>query len=84
MKLGLWGWVFGIILLLASLFLIIVVVLQESKTNMSGAVTGGESNYASKGKTMTKDIFLSKLTKYVALIFFAITLLAYLLYPVLK
>ena len=67
---------------LASVFLIVIIMLQESKTNMSGAITGDNSNYASKGKTMTKDLFLSKLTKYVTIGFFVVLLVVNMLLPI--
>ena len=69
-----YGILSGVLLLLASVFLVIVVVLQESKTNMSGAVSGATDSYVGKGKSMTRDLLLSKMTKYVAIGFFVVVI----------
>jgi protein translocase, SecG subunit len=73
----LWQVICGIVLLISGIFLIIVVLLQEPKQQGAGGViTGGVSDtYYDKNKARTKEIKLQRLTKYMAIIFFILTLL---------
>lgn len=72
--------IFTIIQLLASLFLIAVVLLQSGKSSgLSGAVAGGAETFFSKGKAKTMDATLAKMTKWVALGFVVLTLVLNLL-----
>jgi len=74
---SLWQVICGIVLLISGVFLIIVVLLQEPKQQGAGGViTGGVSDtYYDKNKARTKEIKLQKLTKYMAILFFVLTLL---------
>jgi preprotein translocase subunit SecG len=71
----------GIVMIIASLVIIAVIMLQESKqANGLDAVTGASSdNYLGRNGGNTKEAFLAKLTKILAVIFmvvaFGITLL---------
>ncbi len=72
--------IFTVIQLLASLFLIVVVLLQSGKSSgLSGAVAGGAETFFSKGKAKTMDATLAKMTKWVALGFVVLTLVLNLL-----
>ena len=72
--------VFTIVQLLASVFLIAVVLLQSGKSSgLSGAVAGGAETFFSKGKAKTMDATLAKMTKWVALGFVVLTLVLNLL-----
>ena len=68
--------VFTILQILACLFLIAVVLLQSGKSaSLSGAVTGAaESLFAGKTQAKTLDAKLAKATKWVALVFAALSL----------
>ena len=67
--------IFTIIQLLASLFLIAVVLLQSGKSSgLSGAISGGAETFMSKGKAKTWDAKLAKMTKWFALGFVVLTL----------
>lgn len=58
----------------ASLFLICVVLLQSGKSaGLSGAIAGGADTFLSKSKGL--DSKLAKMTKWVALAFVLLTLL---------
>ena len=74
-------YVFGIILLVAAVFLVIAVLMQSGKShNLSGAIAGGTDSYLGKnGGTAAKGKMLSKLTTIVAIVFVAIVLVAYFL-----
>ena len=61
---------------IASIALIIIVLLQSGKeAGLSGAITGGSDTYLSKGKGKNMDQVLASATKWVALVWIALTLL---------
>ncbi len=67
--------VLTIIQLLAAIFLTAVVLLQSGKrSGLSGAIAGGAETFMSKGKAKSLDAKLSKMTKWVALVFVVLTL----------
>jgi len=67
--------VLTIIQLLAGLFLTAVVLLQSGKrSGLSGAIAGGADTFMSKTKAKSWDAKLSKMTKWVALVFVVLTL----------
>ena len=72
--------IFAILQLLASIFLISVILLQSGKSaGLSGAISGGADTFMSKGKAKTLDAKLAKMTKWVALGFVVLTLVLNLL-----
>ena len=68
-------WILGGVLIALSIFLIIVVLLQESKSaGLSGAISGGADTFFGKNKGRTIEAKLEKMTKYVAIFFFALAI----------
>jgi len=67
-------WIGAILLLLSAIFIIVVVMLQESKTQNSGAITGESDSFAFKGRSQTREMLLAKMTKIVAVCFFVLTI----------
>ncbi|MGM9664935.1 MAG: preprotein translocase subunit SecG [Eubacteriales bacterium] len=68
----------GIILLVAALFLIIAVLLQNGKSKgLSGSITGGAETFFGKNKGKTIDKKLSVITTVVAIVFVVITLVVF-------
>ena len=63
--------IIGIVYLLVCIGLVILVLLQESKSEGVGAITGGTDTFFGKGKTNTREGMLNKLTVVLS-IFFAI------------
>ena len=64
-----------IVQLLTCLFLIAVVLLQSGKSaGLSGAIAGGADTFMSKNKSKSLDAKLAKLTKWVAILFVALTI----------
>lgn len=64
-------------LIVLAVFLIIVVLLQESKSaGLSGAIAGGADTFFGKHKGRTMEAKLAKTTKYVAIVFFVLTLVS--------
>lgn len=66
----------GILLLLSGLLIILVVMLQESKqANGMNAITGSSAeNYVGRNGAKTKDAFLAKLTKILAIAVFVLAI----------
>ena len=59
----------------ASLFLILVVLLQSGKSaGIAGAIGGGMDTFLSKNKAKTMDAKLAKATKRVAILWVILTL----------
>ncbi len=71
----------GIILILASIFLIIAVLMQEGKNrNLSGAIGGGSSDtFLGKSGSTSLDKKLSSLTTIVAIVFVVLVVVMYLM-----
>ena len=73
--------ILGAILLLASIFLTVVVMLQDkAKRGLSGAIAGGSDNnsYLGKSGAADKGKLLSKVTVVVAIVFAVVVVVAYL------
>ena len=64
----------GIVLLVVGVVIVVVILLQESKDkNSMGAITGGSSDsYYGKNKPQTREAALAKITKILAVAFFAL------------
>ncbi len=73
--------VIGIVLLVASIFLIAVIMLQDkAKRGLSGAIAGGSgASYQGKNVAPQKGKLLSKLTTIVAIVFVVLVVVSYLL-----
>ncbi len=68
-------YVFGAVLIILAVFLIIVVLLQESRSaGLSGAISGGADTFFGKSKGRTMEQKLVKLTRISAIVFFVLTL----------
>lgn len=69
--------IFGIVLLILSIAIIILVLLQESKSaGLSGAIAGGAETFFGKNKSRTMESKLVLVTKIIAISFFVIALVA--------
>ena len=74
--------VLGIVLILASIFLIVAVLLQSSKSHrLSGTIAGGAETFFGKTKGSSLDKKLSTLTTVVAIVFAVLVLVVYLVQP---
>ena len=68
-------YVLGAVLIILAIFLIIVVLLQESRSaGLSGAISGGADTFFGKSKGRTMEQKLVKLAKISAIAFFILTL----------
>ncbi|HZJ77177.1 MAG TPA: preprotein translocase subunit SecG [Clostridia bacterium] len=72
--------ILGVLLILCSIAIVIVVLLQESRTaGLSGAIAGGADTFLGKNKGRTAEQKLIKITKVFAISFFVLTLTSTLL-----
>ena len=70
--------IIGIAVILVSLFIIAVVLLQQGhRAGINGAISGGADTFLSKNKARTFDATLSRWTKYIAILFFVMSIIAY-------
>lgn len=69
--------IIGIAVILVSLFIIAVVLLQQGhRAGINGAISGGADTFLSKNKAKTFDATLSRWTKYIAILFFVMSIIA--------
>lgn len=68
--------VVGIIMLIVSTIIIAVVLLQQGRRSGIGAISGGADTFLSKNKARTADAILSRWTKYIAITFFLLAVIA--------
>lgn len=74
-------YVFGAVLIVASIIITIVVLMQEGRSqNLSGAITGGQDSFVGKSKGRTIEGKLERVTKWFIVFFFALVLGAFLVF----
>ncbi len=67
--------ILGILVIIVSLIIIVAIILQPGRrAGINGAISGGADTFLSKNKARTFDAFLSRWTKYVAIIFFVLAI----------
>ena len=72
-----WEIILGIAVILVSLVIIAVILLQQGhRAGISGAISGGADTFLSKNKARTFDATLARFTKYIALAFFILAIVA--------
>lgn len=72
-----WEIILGILMIIVSLVIIGVVLLQQGhRAGINGAVSGGADTFLSKNKARTADALLARLTKWVAIGFFILAVVA--------
>ena len=69
--------ILGILVILVSLVIIAVVLLQQGRrAGVNGVISGAADTFLSKNKARTFDATISRLTKYVAIAFFVLAIIA--------
>ena len=69
--------ILGILVIIVSLAIIAVVLLQQGhRAGINGAISGGADTFLSKNKARTADARLSRMTKYIAILFFVLAIVA--------
>ena len=70
-------YVIGGVIILVSLIIIGVILLQQGRrAGINGAISGGADTFLSKNKARTVDASLARWTKYVAILFFVLAIVA--------
>ncbi|MCQ2455558.1 MAG: preprotein translocase subunit SecG [Clostridia bacterium] len=74
---GVWKILLGVAVIIVSLVIIAVILLQQGhRAGISGAISGGADTFLSKNKARTFDAVLARVTKYIAILFFVLAIVA--------
>ena len=69
--------ILGIAVIIVSLIIIVAILLQPGRrAGINGAISGGADTFLSKNKARTFDAFLARWTKWVAIVFFILAIIA--------
>lgn len=69
--------ILGVFVILVSLAIIIAVLFQQGRrAGINGAISGGADTFLSKNKARTVDAKLARYTKYIAILFFILAIVA--------
>ncbi len=69
--------ILGIAIILVSLIIIFAVLFQQGRrAGINGVISGGADTFLSKNKARTVDALLARWTKYVAILFFVLAVVA--------
>jgi preprotein translocase subunit SecG len=69
--------ILGILVILVSLAIIIAVLFQQGRrAGINGAISGAADTFLSKNKARTVDAILARWTKYIAVLFFVLAIVA--------
>ena len=66
----------AIVLILAVLIILVVLLQQGRRSGVNGAISGGADTFLSKNKARTVDALLARWTKYIAVLFFVLAIVA--------
>lgn len=67
----------GVGVIIVSLVIILIILLQQGhRAGITGAISGGADTFLSKNKARTFDATLARFTKYIAILFFILALVA--------
>lgn len=70
-------YIIGGVIILVSLIIIGVILLQQGRrAGINGAISGGADTFLSKNKARTVDASLARWTKYIAILFFVLAIVA--------
>lgn len=69
--------ILGIIVILVSIAIIAIVILQPGRrAGINGAISGGADTFLSKNKARKWDAILGRMTKWFAIVFFILAIVA--------
>ncbi len=70
-------YIVGAAVIIVALIIIAVVLLQQGRrSGINGAISGGADTFLSKNKARTVDALLARWTKYIAVLFFVLAIVA--------
>lgn len=71
------GYIIGTVIILVSLAIIFIVLFQQGRrAGINGVISGGADTFLSKTKARTWDAKLARMTKYFAIAFFVLAIVA--------
>ncbi len=74
---GALGYIIGALVIIVSLAIIFVVLFQQGRrAGINGVISGGADTFLSKNKAKTWDAKLARYTKYIAILFFVLAIVA--------
>lgn len=69
--------ILGALVIIVSLVIVVAIILQPGRrAGINGAISGGADTFLSKNKARDFDAFLARWTKYVAILFFILAIVA--------
>lgn len=69
--------ILGILVIIVSLIIIVAVLFQQGRrAGINGVISGGADTFLSKNKARTVDALLARWTKYFAILFFILAIVA--------
>ncbi len=72
-----WEIILGIFMILVSLVVIAIILLQQGRrSGVNGVISGAADTFLSKNKARTVNAKLASITKYAAILFFVLALVA--------
>lgn len=75
----------GVLVLLVSIVVVGAILLQQGhRAGINGAISGAADTFLSKTKARTADAMLARWTKYIAIAFFVLVLVANVICAVIK
>ena len=70
-------YIIGALVIVVSLIIIFVVLFQQGRrAGINGVISGGADTFLSKNQAKTWDARLARITKYVAILFFVLAIVA--------
>ncbi len=70
-------YIIGAVVLLVSLAIVFIVIFQQGRrAGINGVISGGADTFLSKTKARTMDAKLARMTKYFAIAFFVLAIVA--------
>ena len=75
--LNVFSYIIGALIIIFALAIIGAILLQEGRrAGISGAISGAADTFLSKNKARSVDAFLARWTKWVAIVFFILAIIA--------
>ncbi len=72
-----WEIILGIVMVLLSIIVIGIILLQQGRrAGVNGVISGAADTFLSKNKSRTVNAKLASMTKYIAIAFFVLALVA--------
>lgn len=69
--------ILGVLVIIVSLVIIFAVLFQQGRrAGINGVISGGADTFLSKNKARTVDALLARWTKYLAILFFVLAIVA--------